>query len=257
VTNEEIVRQLEICFKELNDSLKKCKKGILHKSEVSEIIKDTINKVKRLLPEDSDQYRIFDKGINKISPWIRGYATDYVEGEDCKKVEQLLGILKEVLSYYVPNFISGTQLKTEFHFSKDEVVEAKLQVFEIMKKAEKNLIIIDPYAGQDTEALKYICTLKELKGDLQIQVLTEKESPMFIMLYNDLVKKYGDIEAKKIEKVLHDRYLIIDQSEIWHLGTSINGIGKGEFTMTELVDKEEKNKVINIFTSHWANAKSL
>jgi hypothetical protein len=119
------------------------------------------------------------------------------------------------------------------------------------------LIIIDAYAGQDTEILKYIASLKELKESLKVQVLTEKVISIFKELYNELAKEKGNIEVKKIENVLHDRYLIIDQSEIWTHGISINRIGKKDFSMTKFTDKEAKSKIIEDFKEHWADAKSL
>jgi len=133
------------------------------------------------------------------------------------------------------------------------VAEAKLRIFETMKKAENTLIIIDPYACQDIEILNYIKSLREIKENLEIIILTEKAT----LIFKDIVKDIKGLEVKKIKDVLHDRYLILDRREVWHLGMSINGIGNGDFTMTKLLDEKEKTRIIEDFDEYWTNVKNL
>jgi exonuclease VII small subunit len=254
MTADEIVRQLESFIEELNNALKDCKDGILTKSEAHKNI-DVISKVKKILPENSRQYKIFDRDTSEkfISLWWVKTSTNYVDKEDCKKFAQLITAIQEVLRSYEPEFLQGDQGRTEFHFLKGDTYNAKNKVYDTMKKSEKSLIIIDAYAGQDTEILKYIDSLKQLKENLKVQILTDRATPMFKELCNDLVRERGNIEVKKIENILHDRYLIIDESEVW-LITSANEIGKKDFTMTKLKNREE---IIKRFDELWAKAKNL
>lgn len=259
MTDDEIMRKLESFVEELNNALKECKDGILTESEAKRGIKEIKSEVKKILPENSRQWKIFDRdtGPKFISTWWMKGNAKYVEKEDCKKLEQLITAIREVLKIYQPGFVHGEQSKTEFYFSKGESYTAKTKVLDIMGRSKESLIIMDAYAGQDNEILKYIDSIKQLKKNLKVQILTEKATPMFKELCNDLVRERGNIEAKRIENVLHGRYLIIDHSEIWELGASVNGIGKKDFSMKKLVDKNTKSKIIKDFNEYWMEAKSI
>jgi len=253
MTNEEITKQLETYLEKLKSCLEDCNEGILLSNEGQKIIKETIEEIKRVLSKDSKQYRMFDSRTSLVYKfWIES-PTDYVYKGDCIKFVKLIEAIQNVLLLYKPEFIEGAHDKMEFHFSKDEVARAKLRIYEIMKKAEKNLIIIDPYACQDVEIFNYIVSLREIKESLEILILTEKATP----IANNIAKEIENLKVKKIKDLLHDRYLILDEIEVWHLGTSINGVGSGDFTITKLIDEKEKAKIIEDFNEYWRNAKDL
>jgi hypothetical protein len=253
MTNEEIARQLEIYLEKLNDYLENCNEEVLLTNEAQKIFKETAEDVKKILPKDTKQYRVFDSQTSRISQWWIWGPLHYVAKQDCEKFKQLINAIQKVLLMYQPEFIEGEHGKTEFHFSKSEVAEAKLRIFETIKKAENTLIIIDPYACQDTEILNYIKSLREIKENLEIIILTERATSIF----KNIAKDIKGLEVKKIKDVLHDRYLILDRREVWHLGTSINGVGSGDFTMTKLSDEKEKTRIIEDFDEYWTNAKNL
>ena len=46
-------------------------------------------------------------------------------------------------------------------------------------------------------------------------------------------KQYGNLVIKYTDKV-HDRYIIIDQEKLFHLGASIKDLGKKIFSINEL-----------------------
>jgi hypothetical protein len=254
MTDEEIAKQLENYLEQINELFKDCNDGILPKSEAKKI-KEIINRVKDILPENSRQYRIFDRdtGERLISQWWLTSSSNYIEKLDCKKFEQLITAIYEVLKTYQPEYLQGDQGKTEFNFRKGEVYEAERRVFEIMKKAEKSLIIMDAYSGQE-DIFKYIDSIKQLNENLRIQILTQKALPIFKKWLKDLIKIRGNIEAKKIGNVLHDRYIIIDLSEVWNIGVSPNGIGMKYFTIKKITDKEI---IIEWFNELGAKAKNL
>lgn len=253
MADKEVANQLEHYLSELKELLKDCDNGILPQPEASKKLTKTINEIKGILPKDTRQYKIFDSEISKISLWWEENGSHYVTKQDCEKFKRLLNALQKVLPIYEPEFIEEMSGKTEFHFSKNEVAAAKMQIFETMKKAESILIIIDRYAGQDTEILNYIMSIKDIKKDLEIMILTEKAIPIF----KEIVKDIKGLKVKKIKDVYHDRYLILDRHEVWHLGTSINGVGSGDFTITKLLDEKEKTRIIEDFNKYWAKAKNL
>jgi len=55
--------------------------------------------------------------------------------------------------------------------------------------------------------------------------------------------QYGHFEVKQFTKS-HDRFLIIDENEIYHLGASLKDLGKKWFAFSKL-DKSSVENIIN------------
>jgi len=47
--------------------------------------------------------------------------------------------------------------------------------------------------------------------------------------------------------------LIIDKKEVWHLGASINFIGKKDSMINKIVDKEELQNFLDCYKDWWQN----
>jgi len=252
MADEKIIKKLEQLSEELEESLKKCNKKILRKSEADEIIKKIKEEAAYFLPKDSDAYRIFESRTKERFRWSVQSHSDYAEQIDCKGLRDMITILKEVLKEYTPDFLYKKQEKTEYYFHKGEVCQSKRRLFGIMKRAEKSLTIVDPYL--DEEVFDYINSLDIL---LKIKLLTAKENSVFQMLYRALKKERNNIEIRKKANSFHDRFLIIDESEIWNIGCSINGFGGKDFTINKLINKDEIDKAISSLKEYWADGEKI
>jgi hypothetical protein len=56
-------------------------------------------------------------------------------------------------------------------------------------------------------------------------------------------KQYGGFELKAFTKS-HDRFLIIDNQEVYHLGASLKDLGKKWFAFSKM-DKDSVKNIIN------------
>ncbi|MDY0315898.1 MAG: hypothetical protein RBR32_12555, partial [Bacteroidales bacterium] len=56
-------------------------------------------------------------------------------------------------------------------------------------------------------------------------------------------EQYGDFEQKTFSKS-HDRFLIIDNSEVFHLGASLKDLGKKWFAFSKM-DKTSVEAILN------------
>jgi len=114
----------------------------------------------------------------------------------------------------------------------DDVLEAMVVIDKIIKTSSKSIVLIDPYAD--------IRTLNNLKGK-------SKESPLFLITSNkaklskidieEFEKKYGKLYLY-IKDEYHDRYLIIDNRDFYHVGSSINYLGKRFSQISKICDKD-------------------
>ena len=111
-------------------------------------------------------------------------------------------------------------------------------VHSILKDVKKEVILIDPYA--DLELLDMI---KDIDANISLvmknkSLLSEKQINKFNKQYNNKLKVFRNDK-------FHDRYIILDRNTIYHLGTSINHIGKKVFSVTLLEDKIVKGSLLN------------
>jgi hypothetical protein len=60
-------------------------------------------------------------------------------------------------------------------------------------------------------------------------------------------EQYGDFEIREFNKS-HDRFLIIDQSEVYHLGASLKDLGKKWFAFSQL-DKKSVGNILESITN--------
>lgn len=111
-------------------------------------------------------------------------------------------------------------------------------VHSIIKDVNCEVIIIDPYA--DVELLDMV---KDI--DAKIILIMKNKSLLSEKQINKFNKDYGNkLSVAKNDK-FHDRYIILDRNTIYHLGTSINHLGKRVFSITLLEDKIVKSDLLN------------
>lgn len=127
--------------------------------------------------------------------------------------------------------------KKELLFFEGQIYDSYSKIVEIIKKAKKNLIIIDSYA--DTTILDIISKINI--GVILITkvktLLSKTDIKKYNKQYNNLKIIYSDI--------FHDRFIIIDEYIIYHLGSSINHAGNKIFAINKIEDKEIIKTLVN------------
>lgn len=120
-------------------------------------------------------------------------------------------------------------------FFDGQIYDAYSKIISILKLAKDNIIIIDSYA--DNTLLDIIS-----KIDKKVTLICTNK-----LLRNiDLDKYYKQYNNLKIiyNNSFHDRYFILDNSILYHCGTSINHLGHKIFGINKIEDDIMKNKLI-------------
>ena len=113
-------------------------------------------------------------------------------------------------------------------FFEGEIFDAYIFISNLIRKAEKSIILIDNYIDDSVLTL-----FSKRKKGVHIQLYT-KDIPK--QLHLDIVKfneQYPTLEAK-ILKNSHDRFLIIDETELYHIGASLKDVGKKWFAFSKM-----------------------
>ena len=125
-------------------------------------------------------------------------------------------------------------------FFDGQIYDAYSLIIDIIKKANRKILIIDNYI--DDSALKM---LTKKNNNVEVVILTSDKSniqPIDIQKFN---KEYPILKVAKTNKV-YDRFIIIDNKEMYHLGASIKDLGKKCFGINKIEDMEIIEKIINL-----------
>ena len=101
----------------------------------------------------------------------------------------------------------------------------------IIKKANSKIVLIDNYIGKET-----LDILSYKNNNVIITIITNKEyleSVLNETTINKFNKQYGKINII-YNSSFHDRFLIIDNIKLYHIGASLKDIGKKCFAISEL-----------------------
>ena len=124
----------------------------------------------------------------------------------------------------------------EIYFN-GQIYDAYSKIQDIFKTAKKRLIIIDAYT--DNTLLDIIKRL-----NIDVIIITKKDN---LLTHQDITKYNKQYHNLKViyNNTFHDRYFIIDKTQVYHCGTSINRIGYKTFSINLISDDDVCNSLIN------------
>lgn len=116
-------------------------------------------------------------------------------------------------------------------FFDGQVFDAYKFVSDLIKSANKSIILIDNYIDDS------VLTLFSKKNkNVHVTIFTKDISKQLLLDLDKYNSQYPLIEIKEFEKS-HDRFLIIDNKEVYHFGASLKDLGKKWFAFSKF-DKE-------------------
>lgn len=182
--------------------------------EVSIKIMNTFVEMRRFLMSNKDLFSRLDR-------------VELKQLETDKKLEEVF------------NYIS-TQMEVKQHiFFEGQIYDAFSFMVDLIKKAQKELILIDNYV--DTNTLNILC--KKNNG-VAITIATAGKgslTPKDITKFN---AQYPTLKVKTTDD-FHDRFLIVDGIEVYHIGASIKDAGKKSFGITKIENNDLVQSLID------------
>lgn len=125
-------------------------------------------------------------------------------------------------------------------FFQGQIYDAYSLIIDIVKRAKSKIMIIDNYI--DDSILKIL--VKKNKN-VEVVILTSKKSNISKLDIQKFNKEYPILKVAKTDK-FHDRFIIIDNKELYHCGASIKDLGKKCFGINKIDDIEIINKFIKM-----------
>ena len=131
------------------------------------------------------------------------------------KVESLDERVSNIENNYKPLEFKNSQI-----FFDGQLYDAYTLIQSIFESANNEIIIIDNYVDRTI-----LDRLVVKKSNVQVIIYTSINTRLLGRDINTFNSQYGRLDVRYTTNV-HDRYIIIDQNKIYHLGHSIKDIGK-------------------------------
>jgi hypothetical protein len=115
-------------------------------------------------------------------------------------------------------------------FYDGEIFDAYKFALDIIKSAKQSIILIDNYVDENT-----LIMLANRTEIVKARIFTTLVSDKLNLTLKKHQEQYPKIEIALI-KNCHDRFLIVDEKELYHLGASLKDLGKKWFAFSKMND---------------------
>jgi hypothetical protein len=127
------------------------------------------------------------------------------------------------------NAMSKKELKPKQGiFFNGQVFDAWVFVSDLIKKAKNSLLLIDNYVDESVLSL-----FAKKKKVVAVDIYTQNISRALQEDAHKFNAQYGGLTLHKFD-VSHDRFLLIDKKEVYHIGASLKDLGKKWFAFSKM-----------------------
>jgi hypothetical protein len=184
-------------------------------------------------PENYDKWAVHD---NTYYKWAtRALIND---------IDYFINFLNNIQTVQLPSL----KLTNEGLFFSGQYFEALSKLVDIIKTAKSEIIFIDGYVDE-----KILKIFSATEGKVKIQILTKGKStsPAFLTLVVEFNKQYGNTLEVKTSEAFHDRFLILDKLEFYHIGASMKDAGNRGFMFSRLEEPFLQKNLLSEFDKEW------
>lgn len=114
-------------------------------------------------------------------------------------------------------------------FFDGQVFDAYTFASNLIKKAKNEIILIDNYIDESS-----LTHLAKKGAQVKVKLYTKTISKQLMLDLKKANEQYADTFEINELKSSHDRFIIIDQKELYHLGASLKDLGKKWFAFSKM-----------------------
>ena len=177
-------------------------------------------------------YRVKSIQGTKFRIWATNVLRDYllkgyVLNQRVNRIENTVEKLSEKIDE-ISFQIKSSELPTQGVFFDGQIFDAYELASKIIRSAKANIVLIDNYIDETT-----LTHLTKKSKDVKVLLLTKNISKQLQLDVQKANAQYGNFEIKNFT-LSHDRFIIIDNVEVYHLGASLKDLGKKWFAFTKM-----------------------
>lgn len=185
-------------------------------------------------------YRVNSKNATLFRRWASQVLKDYllkghVINQRISNLEQRVDA--KFLSYdmqltrlneKVDFFVRTSLPPVEGIFFDGQIFDAYAFATNLIKSAKNSLILIDNYIDEST-----LLMLSKRTTGVDATIYTQRITPQLQLDLTRHNNQYPPINIRTYRQA-HDRFLIIDQSDVYHIGASLKDLGKKLFAFSRM-----------------------
>lgn len=188
-------------------------------------------------------YRVNSKQGTQFRIWANKILKDYLlKGYTINNRMNRLEDNFETLKNKVNEIglqINSNLIPNQGVFFDGQVFDAYELASKIIRSAKATIVLIDNYIDEST-----LTHLAKKTKTVKVLLLTKTISKQLNLDIKKANEQYCNFEIKEFTKS-HDRFLIIDNTEVYHLGASLKDLGRKWFAFSKM----EKNSTDNILVT--------
>ena len=145
-----------------------------------------------------------------------------------EKIEQKQLITDTRLNEVFEALDAGEKIPKQGIFYDEQMFDAYVFVSDLIKSAQSSILLIDNYI--DESVLQLFTKRNE---NVKVNIITKNISKILKQDIEKFNSQYPKIEIKQFSKI-HDRFIIIDDIIVYHLGASLKDLGKKWFAFSKM-----------------------
>ena len=158
---------------------------------------------------------------------LKGYVINYrLEQMDTRlqKHERQIEYLTDKVDFFVRTSLPPV----EGVFYDGQIFDAYKFATDLIRSAKKSILLIDNYVNESV-----LLMLSKRNAGVKADIYTQTVSRQLRLDLQKHSSQYPPISIH-VYKKCHDRFLIIDGTDVWHIGASLKDLGKKMFAFSRL-----------------------
>jgi hypothetical protein len=176
----------------------------------------------RIKSKQGTQFRIWATHVLR-DYLLKGYAMNQRIDRIENNYENLSKEVKQISLQ-----LKTQELPTQGIFFDGQIFDAYAFFSGIIKKAKKEIVLIDNYIDENT-----LTHLSKKNKNVKVILYTKTTGKQLTLDIKKANEQYGGFDIHSFSKS-HDRFLIVDRKTVYHIGASLKDLGKKWFAFTKM-----------------------
>ena len=165
------------------------------------------------------QFRIWANSVLK-EYLLKGYSIN----QRLSELEKTVALHSEKIDFFVRTSLPPV----EGIFFDGQIFDAYKFATDLIRSARKSLLLIDNYVDESV-----LLMLSKRNPGVSANIYTQKITPQLQLDLDKHNDQYPPINIRTYRNS-HDRFLIVDDKEVYHIGASLKDLGKKIFAFSKL-----------------------
>ena len=174
-------------------------------------------------------FRVNSKRGILFRQWANKVLKDYLlKGYS---INRRLSELEQTVSEHskkIDFFVRTSLPPVEGIFFDGQIFDAYKFASDLIKSARQSLVLIDNYVDESV-----LLMLSKRQPGVTATIYTQRITPQFQLDLDRHKDQYPPVDVRTC-KFSHDRFLIVDETDVYHIGASLKDLGKKMFAFSKL-----------------------